>query len=105
MASNDNNKCKYDEDESVVLVKRWMPNRDDDGNDSSSGTSEEETMNPEQEEVSSKEDINLLDSKEKNLFQRQACSDDGNTSESQDDSIGNAYHPLLLFIVATVRCC
>jgi hypothetical protein len=89
MASNDDNKCKYDDEELSAGAKRKRLG--DDGSDDSSGESEEETTeaNTEPQEVSSKEEMNKLDSEEIKLFQRWARCDNNTPSESEGTSIGN----------------
>jgi hypothetical protein len=76
MASNNNGKCKLeDEAESPTARKRLRPSDDDDGDDDSSNSLEEETEEPKEEveEVSSEEmSMNQLDTSEEKLFARRA---------------------------------
>jgi hypothetical protein len=90
MASNDDNKCKYDDEELSAGAKRKRLG-DDGSDDSFSGESEEETTeaNTEPQEVSSKEEMNKLDSEEIKLFQRWARCDNNTPSESEGTSIEN----------------
>jgi hypothetical protein len=89
MAFNDNKHKYIDEEaeEESTTTKRQQMNGDDD--DDSLSSNDDISLEPELEEVSSKGEMNLHDSQEIKLFQRWACSDDGNTFESEYDSVKN----------------
>jgi hypothetical protein len=71
MASNNNGKCKLeDEAESPTARKRLRPSDDDGGDDDSSNSPEEETEEPKEEVEETS--MNQLDTSEEKLFARRA---------------------------------
>jgi Mg-chelatase subunit ChlI len=99
MASNDNGKCKMEEEaESTMAARKRLRHTNDDGSDDDSSDSlEEEPPQGESEEEETEEEVssevssmNQLDTSEEKLHARHACgylfSDDGDTPSTSPDT-------------------